>query len=150
MANHKQSKLRVVSHHFTGPALYHHGGANDTVTVPEIKGILSIDDVVMWSPGLIVEPIAVAGPIVTYLIKGAGGAHTHDLLFKQNKGTKAVTAGVNAFGNATADYNIVYSAAGGGVVDNAGSAVLADDQALVLANDTVIAPGVIYMTVVGY
>ncbi len=150
MVNDKQSKLRVVSHSFTGPAQYHHAGGNDTVTVPGIKGIRTIDDVQMWCPGLIVEPISVAGPIVSYLVKGAGSAHTHTLSFKNGKGTKAVTAGADAFGNATADYNINYSAAGGGLVTNSGPASVADNQAIVLANDTVLNALTIYMTVVGY
>lgn len=151
--NQRNMKLRTVTHHFTGPPLYHHGGTNNAVTIPGIRGIPNIDCIRMWAPQLIVEPIAVAGPTIQYHILGYNSGHTHTLISKNGKGAKPMTvaADVLRVNTTTGDNKISGgSAANGGVQNATAPALLAGDQAIVLQNDTVCNTFDIYVTVVAY
>lgn len=149
MLNNKRIPYRVVTYNFVGPNPYNNPAAN-YVNLPACKGISSVDDVRMWSPGLIVECTAVLGQRITYKVKGGSGGHAHDMLFKNGKGTKAALASANEFGNGTADYTITGAGADGGVVKAAASATLAQDQAVELANATNLGGIFIYIMAVAY
>jgi len=151
--NNNNMKLRTATHHFAGPAQYHHGGATDTVTIPGIKGIPNVDCVKMWTTGLIVEPTAVAGPVVSYVVRGMANGHAHAIISKNGKGAVAVKVAANVFrvNTGAGDGTITGgSAANGGVQTATVGALLADNQGLVLANDTNISGLTIYVTVTGY
>lgn len=145
---------RVVTHHFTGPVQYHHGGVADFVDIPGLRGILNLDCVKMWAPGLLVEPQAVVGPRVTYLVKAVVNAHTHDIISKLGKGATAVKVAADNFrANTAGGDNVIAgaSAANGGIQNIAAApAALADNVGIVLPDDTALNGITIYATAVGY
>lgn len=147
-------KTRVVAHHFTGPAQYHHGGVVNFVDIPGLRGIYNVDGVRMWAEGLIVEPQTVLGRRVTYLVKAAVSAHTHDIISKNGKGATAVKVAANVFRvNTAGGDNVIAgaSAANGGIQNIAAApAALADNQGIALPDDTVLNATTIYVTAVGY
>ncbi len=151
MLSSRMKKMKTVCHNFAGPAQYHHGAVNDFVDVPGLKGILRIDDVRMWAPGLIVEPVAVAGRRVEYHVSSATNTHAHDINYKDAAGGDAVNVVTNELGQASGgDITVVGGGANGGASKAATPATAALSASVLLANDTNISTINIYIQAVGY
>ncbi len=151
MMSARMKKMKTVSHHFAGPAQYHHGGVNDSVAVPGLKGILNINDVRMWGAGVIVVPLAVSGRTVTYHVHSMTNTHAHDINYKDAAPGDAVNVVTDELGQASGgDITVVGGGANGGASTAVTPATAALASGLVLADDTNISAIDIYILAVGY
>lgn len=151
MIHNKRIKYKVVAHHFTGPVQYHHGGVNDFIDIPGLKGIHVIQDVRMWAPGLIVEPVAVLGPRVEYHVRGVTNVHAHDIAYKDVAGGDAVNVLGNEMGQASGgDITVAGAGANGGCKVETTPALAADAAAFVLPDDVALNGTTIYVIAHGW
>lgn len=151
MLSSRMKKMKTVTHHFAGPTQYHHLATNDFVNVPGLKGILRIDDVRMWAPGLIVVPVAVAGSRVEYHVMSVTNTHAHDINFKDAGAGDAADVLGNQLGNASAgDITVTGAGANGGLSKAATPATAATAAGILLTDNTNIAAVDIYILAVGY
>lgn len=151
MIHNLRIKYKTVGHHFTGPAQYHHGAANNTVNIPGLKSIHVINDVRMWAPGLLVEPVAVLGNRIEYHVRGLVNMHAHDIAYKDAAGGDAVNVVGNEMGQASGgDITVAGAGANGGCKVETTPALVADAMSFVLPDDTNLSGIDIYVVAVGW
>ena len=151
MDRNRRKRVKMVTASALGPVSYLTGGGNyPTMTVTGVRTIESIADIQMWAPGYIVDPVSVAGNIISYRIRSVHDAHSH--ILKSSAGApaaNAVTMAANSLHNASAGALTISADLGTeGVMDAAASITTIANQQAIEVPDTSVLNGVTFRALV--